>query len=148
MPHFTLPISPQGPVVDAAVMITEARRQALTQAGEQAPPAQAIRALIDTGASISGVDPSVLSALSLQQTGETDILTPSTGTSAIRVPTFDVVIGIYAGRPGDLHYISDTIQVTATVLTGRGFLALIGTDVLSKCILHYNGADGIFTVAY
>ena len=64
------------------------------------------------------------------------------------VPTYDVCIGIYAARQGDLHFISDTIQVTATDLAGRGFQALIGTDILAKCILHYNGADGFFTLAY
>ena len=63
-------------------------------------------------------------------------------------PTYDVCIGIYAARDGDLHFISDTIQVTATDMSNRGYQALIGTDVLSKCLLYYNGADGHFTLAW
>jgi hypothetical protein len=107
-----------------------------------------IRALIDTGASISGVDPAALKALGLSQTGEAEIHTPSTKGVAVTTPTYDVKIAILAGRPGDLHFISDTIQVTATELTPQGFQVLIGRDILKSCILHYNGADEYFTVSY
>jgi hypothetical protein len=148
MPHFTLQISPQGPVVDAGIMIGTARQQALQDAGQDVPAPQMIRALIDTGASISGVDPTVLTALGLTQTGEAEIHTPSTRGVAVTTPTYDVRIAIIAGRAGDLHFISETIQVTATDLSPQGFQTLIGTDVLRSCILHYNGADGHFTLAY
>ncbi len=120
----------------------------LEATGLPVPLPQSIRALIDTGASISGVDPSVLSALGLTPTGNADIVSTTSGAAGVSVPTYDVCIGIYAARQGDLHFVSETIQVTATHLTGRGFQALIGTDVLKKCILHYNGADEFFTLAY
>ena len=148
MPFFTLQISPVGPMVRAAIMVSTARHQMLEAVGQPVPDAQTIQALIDTGASISGVDPTILSALGLTPTGETEIVSTTTGAAGVRVPSYDVCIGIYAARAGDLHFISETIQVTATNLAGRGFQALIGTDVLRKCILHYNGADGIFTLAY
>ena len=48
---------------------------------------------------------------------------------------------------GDLRYISDTVQVTASVLS-NGAQALIGTDTPKKCILTFNGADGCFTLAW
>src|ERR1700733_4374800 len=106
MPHFTLQVSPQGPIVDAGIMVGNARQQALQDAGQDVPPPQIIRALIDTGASISGVDPTVLTALGLSQTGEAEIHTPSTHGVAVTSPTYDVKIAILAGRPGDLHFIS------------------------------------------
>jgi hypothetical protein len=148
MPHFTAKISPQGPLVDAAVMVGDARQQALQAAGQDVPTPQMIRALIDTGAGISGVDPTALKALGLSQTGEAEIHTPSTKGVAVTTPTYDVKIAILAGRPGDLHFISNTIQVTATELTPQGFQVLIGRDILKSCILHYNGADEYFTVSY
>jgi hypothetical protein len=148
MPFFTLQISPQGPILRAAILASTARRQMLKAAGLTIPTAQAIDALIDTGASISGVVPSVLTALGLTPTGNTEIFSTTTGAAPISVPTYDVCIGIYAIRQGDLHFISETVQVTATNLASRGFQALIGTDVLRKCVLHYNGADGHFTLAY
>ena len=134
--------------MDAAIMVGNARQQALQDAGQDVPTPQLIRALIDTGASISGVDPTVLAALALSQTGEAEIHTPSTRGVAVTTPTYDVKIAILAGRAGDLHFISETIQVTATDLSQQGFQALIGTDILKSCILHYNGADEHFTLAY
>lgn len=148
MPHFTVQISPQGAIVSAAIMVSSARRQMLETSGQPVPPPQMIRALIDTGASISGVDPAILSALVLTPTGEADIHTPSTGGVPVHTATYDVCIGILAGRQGDMHFISETVQVTATSLASHGFQALIGTDILRKCILYYNGADGLFTLAY
>lgn len=143
-----LKISPSGPVVQVAVMVSSARRKALEEAGDPIPDAQQITGLIDTGASISGVDPSVLAALNLAPTGEAEIHTPSTKGNAVKADTYDVQIGIYAGRPGDLHFISDTIQVTSTVMTGQSIQALIGTDILKSCIFIYNGADGFYTLAH
>jgi hypothetical protein len=129
-------------------MVSTARHQMLTAIGQQVPDPQPIRALIDTGASISGVDPTVLAALGLSPRGQADVISTTSGASPISVPTYDVCIGIYAARHGDLHFISDTVQVTATDLSARGFDALIGTDILCKCILHYNGADGFFTLGW
>lgn len=135
-------------MVDAAVMVSSAREQALKDAKQEVPPPQRVRALIDTGASISGVNPAILTALGLTATGKGDIHTPSTGGTPVTVETFDARIAILAGRPGDLHFISDTVQVTATDLTVFGIDVLIGTDILKSCVLYYNGADGLFTLAY
>jgi hypothetical protein len=129
-------------------MISVARINALKAAGQPLPDAQKVRALIDTGASITGVDPTVLAALGISQTGEAEIHTPSTGGTPVKFPTYDVAIGIYEGRPGTGHFISETIQVTATDLSRHGFQVLIGTDVLASCLFHYNGAEGFFTLAY
>lgn len=148
MPHFTLQVSPQGAVVSAGIMVSSARQQMLESTGQTVPLPQMIRALIDTGASISAVDPSILTALGLTPTGEADIHTPSTAGVPVHTATYDVRIGILAGREGDVHFISETVQVTATGLESHGFQALIGTDILKRCILHYNGADGLFTLAY
>lgn len=148
MPHFTLPISPQGPVVDAGVMASPARLQALQDSQQPVPPPQIVRALIDTGASISAVDPSVLTALGLSATGEAEIHTPSTAGVPVKTATYDVQIAILAGRPGDLHFISETVQVTSTELTAQGFQVLIGRDILKSCILYFNGADAVFSLSY
>jgi hypothetical protein len=147
MPHFMLPTSAQGLVVSAAVMVSDSRRQALTDEGKPIPEIQRIQALLDTGASISAVDPTVLAALGVSATGKADIHTPSTQGVPILSDTYDVFIGIFAGREGDVPFVSDTVQVTASIL-GNGIQALIGTDILKKCILTYNGADECFTLAW
>jgi Aspartyl protease len=147
MPHFLQSTSPQGLAVSAAVTVSNARRQALLDAGEPVPAAQQIVALLDTGASISAVDPSVLAALGLTATGKVEIHTPSTQGVPIHADTYDVCIGIFAVRDGDAHFISDPVQVFASIL-GNGVQALIGTDILKRCILTYNGADDCFTLAW
>ena len=113
------------------------------------PTPQKILALIDTGAGISAVEPTVLAALGLTPTGEADIHTPSTGGSPVKTPTYDVRIAILAGRAGDLHFISETVQVTGTPgLNVWGYDALIGRDILKTCVMIYNGADNIFILSY
>jgi predicted aspartyl protease len=148
MPHFTLPLSLGGPELTAAVLVSTAREQMLQQLGQPTPPPQMIRALIDTGASISAVEPSVFTALGLTPTGEIEIHTPSTGGIAVKTPTYDVRVGIPSARPGDLHFISDTVQIIASSLAVQGIQALIGRDILSHCTMFYNGADGFFTLSY
>lgn len=147
MPHFLLTTSPSGLAVTAAVMVSAARRQALAVAGQPVPDAQRIIGVLDTGASISAVDPAILANLGLTATGKAEIHTPSTQGVPVQADTYDVCIGIFAARPRDLHFISDTIQVTASIL-GNGVQALIGTDILKSCILTYNGSDECFTLAW
>lgn len=148
MPHFTTRLSPGGPEIAAAILVSTAKEQALNDAGLAVPQPQLLRALIDTGASTSAVEPSVLSALGLSPTGEIEIHTPSTGGTAVRTPTYDVRVAIPSGRPGDLHFISETVQVIACSLAVQSIQALIGRDILSHCTLFYNGADGFFTLSY
>lgn len=128
-------------------MVSPARREALIKAGDPVPDPQIITALIDTGASISAVDEKAIAALGLSPTGQAEITTPSTQGVSISADTYDVIIAILAGRSGDTHSISAPVQVTACNL-GSGVEALIGTDILNKCIFTYNGADDCFTIAW
>jgi hypothetical protein len=149
MPFFTLQVSSRGLIVEAAVLVSQSRREALEKAGQAVPEPQRVYALLDTGASCSAVDQSALDALGLTPTGEAEILTPSTGHIPQKTSTYDVQIGIFAGRPGDPHYLSAPIEVMASDLfAGQGIHVLIGRDILANCILQYNGADEIFTLAY
>jgi hypothetical protein len=58
MPHINLQMSPgDGPLIDIFVGVSFPRRDALKAAGHVAPNPIRARALIDTGASCSCVDP-------------------------------------------------------------------------------------------
>ena len=149
MPHFTLTISATGPVVDAAIIVSESRRKILEEDKSPLPPPQMIRALIDTGASHTCVDPVVLVALGLTATGKTDVVTPTTGVKAVPCDTYDVGFAILAGKPGESHLVFPTWKVSSMELfEAQGIHALIGRDILSRCILNYNGSQNIFTIAY
>jgi hypothetical protein len=104
MPHLTLQIGPGGPLLDVLVSASAPRQTALTQAGQPVPPAQTARALIDTGASVTAIDPTILTALALTPTGQTTIHTPSTGNHGHSCSTYDIHLTL--SHPSLSFYIS------------------------------------------
>jgi hypothetical protein len=148
LPHFTLPFGSSGPVINAFVGLSGPRYQALTQAGQQTPAPVAVRALIDTGASCTCVDTTVLNQLALTPTGTTLVHTPTTGGTPQQVNQYDVGLLIPAAVTGHAPLVQIVLPVTAHALAVQGIQALIGRDVLSQCLLAYNGAMGIFTLGY
>ena len=147
MPHFTLPVMQTGPMVDMRVSVSAARYEALTLANIPIPPPQTIRALVDTGASCTCMDPMIFIALSLQPTGSIPMLTPSTGSTPIDADTYDVGIVVPSGNQPAL--LIPSMAVSASELfVAQGFHALLGRDILSRCVLNYNGSTGLFTLAY
>lgn len=60
MPFVTLPLSAAGPMMDVLVAVSAPLHHALQKAGKPVPPPQQARALIDTGASCTCIDPSIL----------------------------------------------------------------------------------------
>lgn len=148
MPHFTLTASPQtGPMLDMVVNASMPRLLALEADGQPAPESQNIRALIDTGASCTCIDPTVLAALGLQPTGKALMTTPSTGAIPAEADTYDVCIFIPA--PGNQQpLIKAVISVCTSQLIHQGFHALLGRDILKDCHFTYNGSAEFFTLAY
>lgn len=70
MTHFTLQIDPlRGPLLNAGVGVSEGREAALKAAGLPVPPIVVFRALVDTGASCTAIDPDILAPLGLSSTG-------------------------------------------------------------------------------
>jgi hypothetical protein len=117
------------------------------QPPQQVSAPRQIRALIDTGASNTCVDPSVLTALGLTPTGTVSVVTPTTGATPAECDQYDV--GIVIPAPNGPPFVVGTIAVTAhEFLNAQGFHALIGRDVLSRCLFGYNGTTGLFTLAY
>ena len=148
MPHFTRPLEASGPVVNAGVIVSEGRLQALTTANEPIPQMQYISALIDTGASFTSLDPAVLTALNLTPTGTIEIVTPSTGQGTHTADTYDVDIRIGAGPDDTPLSISNLRVASCDLFLKQGIHALIGRDILKRCILIYNGSMNQFSVSF
>lgn len=149
MPHFTIPIGPNGPLLQAIVGVSQARAAALQKANHAIPTPQSIFGLVDTGASCTCVDPAVLQALQLSPTGSATINTPSTGKQPHVANQYDVSLIIPGPTPSHpAFYIHTLAVVDAQLFAAQGFHALIGRDVLQHCLLAYNGATSLFTLAY
>jgi hypothetical protein len=151
LPHVTLQSSPGGPIIDAWIGVSLARRNALTEAGQAVPGPVQARALIDSGASHTCVDPAILKPLSLSPTGSTKVHSPTTGAIAEDRPTYDISLVIlhtlYQQGVGPL--IRNTMPVICTdLLSGQGIHVLIGRDVLQGCLFVLDGHSGTFSLAY
>jgi hypothetical protein len=148
VPHFTLNLDPGGPIVNAFVQVSEGRRAALQKEGKVVPEGKAIRALIDTGASLTSIEPSVLQQLGLTPTGTIDIVTPSTGQDVHIAETYDVDFSIYAGVNDPPLSMANLRVAACELYLKQGIHGLIGRDILSRCIFIYQGDAAIFSLAF
>lgn len=149
MPHFTLAIdAAAGPVISALVHVSEGRQTALQSQGQAIPVPRVIRALVDTGASFTSIEPEVLQALGLTPTGTADIVTPSTGATPHTTDTYDVDLVIPKSPQEPPLKIANLRVAASQLFLAQGIHALIGRDVLTRCILVYNGERGEFCLAF
>jgi hypothetical protein len=149
LPHFTLNIDVTGPVVNAGIYVSTGRRSALQAQNIAVPDGRLVRALVDTGASFTSIEPAVLIALGLTPTGTMDIVTPSTGAGTHTADTYDVDLMVAGASQHDPPLRLENLRVAACELFLRqGIHALIGRDVLTRCIFIYNGGQGTFSLAF
>jgi hypothetical protein len=146
MPNLTLGKAREnGPLVEFAVAVSEARAGAIKEAGLPPVLPEVIHGLLDTGAFITIIDEWVVSRLGLAPTGAIEMKTPATGEELRTHPTFDIRLEFVV--PERL-LISDNLRVAGALLPQRGLGVLIGRDVLSRCVLIYKGPMNQFTISY
>src|ERR1700722_18582662 len=85
MPHLSLRISPRGPLLQVNVGVSAPRAQALRSAGQPVPQPIPITGLVDTGASCTSIDTTILRQLAIPSSGTTQVHTPSTQAAAPHV---------------------------------------------------------------
>lgn len=83
-----------GPIIDVTINLSAARLDAMRAANVPLPQPRTARALIDTGASCTCVDPSVLEALGAEARTSIPMRTPPTGMTPATVLQYDVSIRI------------------------------------------------------
>jgi predicted aspartyl protease len=142
MPILNGTQSANGPVIELFVGLSIHRYTALQQANVQAPPPIFARALIDTGASCTAVDPMVIQRLALPATGTAAVHTPSTGGNPHTCNQYDVSLWLPSAQN-----IKFTIPVIESRLAALGLDVLLGRDVLDDCLLVYNGPTRTFSLA-
>ena len=149
MAHFTLQIENAGPLLNVQIGVSGPRMAALEQANRPIPPVFSARGLVDTGASCTAIDPSVVTDLELSPTGDMAAITPGTtpGTKPVDVSQYDVGVLIY-GINNLNPLVIPVLPVIEVELANQGFQALIGRDILARCVLIYNGSLGQYTLSF
>jgi hypothetical protein len=115
-------------------------------AGLTIPPPLLVKALVDTGASHTSFDVSIVSQLSLVPTGSVSVITPSTGSTPVEMLSYD--IGVHVPFASGITWSKPLWVATAAELNHQGFSVLFGRDLLSESILIYDGQHNIFTLSF
>lgn len=99
-------------------------------------------ALFDTGASITGVDETVLTQLSLSPIGVTNISTPSAGQAQCSQYPAKILFPTTPLPP--LTFTS----VVGITLRNQGYVALIGRDIMAAMLIVYDGPGARVTFGF
>lgn len=146
MPYVSGPIDEtSGAVVDLVVGVDEVRHGLLVKHAFPVPPVARVRAQIDTGSSMTAIDPEILRALDLRSIGRASVITPSTGINAHVCNLFVVSLALLSEDTGS-HHPSVTV-LESEFHPDEGIKALIGRDLLRKCLFVYDGQRQTFALA-
>lgn len=126
-----------GPIINVELSVPDDLAQYLTENNLPVPSPITGTGIIDTGASITAVDVSIIQQLNIQPVGVSNVFTPQGSTQQELFP----VRLLFVGTPIIFNFSS----VLGSDLRKQGIFALIGRDVLSRCILVYNGPAGHFS---
>jgi hypothetical protein len=144
MPVINAPIDPAGCIIQVAVHVSKSRADALTAAGRSVPNPLIVRALLDTGASSTCIDPAVAAKLGLTPTGTTMIHT-ATPTPH---PTLHNLYDVNLILVGPVSLTFGPIPVAECDISAIDCQMLLGRDVLQYCCFTYNGRAKLFTLAF
>lgn len=148
MNTVTVPVEAAGALVEIAVSLSFPDAQALRQAGKPLPTPVSVLALIDTGAEVTAVDPDALKSLITLGIRPTRfVFVNLAGASAQPVAEYAVSLTINSpqGRQQPL-LVSRNQPVVAQDLAVLGYQAVLGRDLLARCLLVYDGPGGVVTL--
>ena len=129
-----------GPVFDAEISVPSALQEMLIANGKPVPPPEKGRALIDTGATFSAVENSVMTRLGVPPVGIMRLGTADGQHMANQYPAkFTLLLG-----GGSFSF--ESTRASGVNMAGQPYIALIGRDLLASVVMIYNGGLGIVTL--
>jgi hypothetical protein len=145
MPHQTLPLQAEGPLIEVLVGVTPSQAHTLRSAGQAVPAPLRLRGVLDTAASQTCIDLQCVSALALVPAGQASMLTPAPTSALQTYDLYDVDLTLLHPR---LNWARASLAVVAADLLPQGFEVLVGRDVLKDCLLIYDGPADTFTLGF
>lgn len=112
---------------------------------QQVPGPTQGMALIDTGASKSCADRAVLTKLGIKPTG---VIRVGTAKGATQCPIFPARLIFPTLRLRVNFNAMAGVNLQGQQIGGAPLIALVGRDILRRCLLIYSGASGYFTLSY
>ena len=146
MPSFTAhtpTLTSKGPIIHIMVGLPKTTREARAEKKQTVPGLIPVNALIDTGATFTGISQRIVKELDLTPH---DVITMLTAGQ----PTLSNVYKIYIdiGFAFKTHIIFDPLKVGEISLVGQVDIdCLIGRDVLSKTVFLYIGYANTFSLS-
>lgn len=134
-----------GAILPVEVNIPKALLDLLTTKKQPTPKPVAGIALIDTGATKSCADHSVLSGLGIKPIGLVNIGTAKGATrcqlfpARLNFPSLRLIVDFSSMAGVDLQ---------GQMIQGTPLIVLVGRDVLSRCLFIYCGSHGYYTLSF
>lgn len=146
MPVLTFASSPDGLAVEVLIGLSRANAQARRTAGQAVPQPVPLRALIDTGADMTSIADAAVAPLELLPVGP---LMVNTANGQVIVNRYAVSLTILApGGNAARNLVRQNQPVLGMANAPINFDAIIGMDLLSKCLLVVDGLADQFTLAF
>lgn len=148
MPHLSGQVTAWGPLINVIVSVSAPRAGALVQAGQQPPAPIVAKLVVDTGASLTSIDCTILQQLRLTPTGVVPIHTPSTQGQPHNANQYDVGLTILGLQPGVVAYLSTALPVVDGQFKVQGIDGLLGRDILALARMVYGGPDNWYGLSF
>lgn len=129
-----------GPLLEIEVRVSTAFESVLTSRNMPIPNPRRGLAILDTGASVSAIQSTVLSSLGIPSAGNTPVVSAA---GRLRTSRFDIRISFPA-----LQLPLRDLNVLGVNLGNNRVIALIGRDIMRDWIMHYNGPAGTCSLTY
>ena len=150
-PHFDpRALALLGPQISVDVLPPAVVESWARATGAEVRQAYNLAALIDTGASVTGIDEGVLGQLGYPPVNVASLSTPS---GTVQTGVYMVRLVIPSQRdprfPANVpRIVIDGVMAVAVRLGGLQYKVLLGRDVLSSIVMVYNGPQALVTLAY
>jgi len=133
-------------IVDIRVGVRPSRSRQLQRMNQTVPQPVSATALIDTGSSCTLLDTPLLTALGLTTSSGQVTLAVSTGALAVFL-IYDVSLTILHPMPRQNLWLQ-SFPVLSANLAPLGVQALVGSDILDRCVFIRDGLAQRFLLTY